>query len=269
MNSKEYISSGIVESYVMGTATPEEILEMERLSSGYPEIKAELLEIEKAMIQYSEAYSVTPPVGVKEAIMDEISNETKVNPETTGLLSGNVKIINEYTPQRFSYWAIAASLLLLVSLVGNVFYIMKSIKMEDTLSSINRTNNNLYDSLQAIAVNYKQAQNDLGILKDPMYKIVELKGMKAAPDAKAMVCWCPMEKKVYVEIDKLPNPPAGMQYQLWAIVDGKPVSAGMLTLGSGLHRMTDIENAQAFAVTLEKEGGSPAPKGDMFAMGNI
>jgi anti-sigma-K factor RskA len=113
-------------------------------------------------------------------------------------------------------------------------------------------------------------QNDMAILKDPMYKIVNLKGLKPSPDARAMVCWCPTDKSVYVEIEKLPTPPKGMQYQLWAIVDGKPVSEGMLTMGSGLHRMTDVENAQAFAITLEKTGGSPTPNMDaMYVMGTV
>ena len=89
-------------------------------------------------------------------------------------------------------------------------------------------NTALSDSIKAISSNLAQMQNDMAILKDPMYKIVELKGLKAAPEAKAMVCWCPTDKKVYVEIDKLPSAPQGMQYQLWAIVDGKPVSEGML-----------------------------------------
>ncbi len=67
----------------------------------------------------------------------------------------------------------------------------------------------------------------------------------------------PLRKKVYIEVDKLPTAPQGMQYQLWAIVDGKPVSEGMLGPGGGLHRMIDVDNAQAFAVTLEKQGGKP------------
>jgi hypothetical protein len=269
MNSKDYISSGILESCILGTATPEEMIEMEKLSSEHPEIKFELLEIEKALFHYSERHSVTPPVGMKEAILAEISKITNENPKISKIQSGGIKIINEDRPRKNSYWAIAASLLLLISLSGNVYFLSKSDKIENTLSAIAKTNNVLNDSLQAIVANYKQAQNDMEILKDPMYKIVELKGMKVAPDAKAMVCWCPMDKKVYVEIDKLPAPPSGMQYQLWAIVDGKPVSVGMLSISAGLHRMTDVENAQAFAVTLEKQGGSPSPKGDMFALGNI
>ena len=53
--------------------------------------------------------------------------------------------------------------------------------------------------------------------------------------------------------------PTGKQYQLWAIVDGKPVDAGVINNCIGLCKMKKIDHAEAFAITLEKEGGSPTP----------
>ena len=40
MNIQEYISSGIIESYVLGLADPEERLEFERIAVEYPELLA-------------------------------------------------------------------------------------------------------------------------------------------------------------------------------------------------------------------------------------
>jgi hypothetical protein len=173
-------------------------------------------------------------------------------------------------------WSIAASILLLISLGINIYLYNKSSVTQSNYNAIVATNHKLDSSAKALTENMKEMtasidryKNDMSILMDPMYKMVELKGQKAAPDAKAMVCWCPGSKLVYFENEKMPEPPKGMQYQLWAIVDGKPVDAGMITMGTGLHKMKDITNAQAFAVTLEKEGGSDTPHGDMFVMGNI
>ena len=39
MDIKVYIESGIIESYVLGLAEPEEILEIERLKEEYPEVQ--------------------------------------------------------------------------------------------------------------------------------------------------------------------------------------------------------------------------------------
>jgi anti-sigma-K factor RskA len=62
-----------------------------------------------------------------------------------------------------------------------------------------------------------------------------------------------------------------MQYQLWAIADGKPVDAGMYTEEKDSKiALANITNAQAFAITLEKKGGSPVPTMEnMYVMGEI
>jgi anti-sigma-K factor RskA len=62
-----------------------------------------------------------------------------------------------------------------------------------------------------------------------------------------------------------------MQYQLWAIVDGKPVSAGIYSEDKDSQIvLSKIENPQAFAITLEKQGGSIVPTMEnMFVIGNI
>ncbi len=88
-----------------------------------------------------------------------------------------------------------------------------------------------------------------------------------------MVYWNKASKEVFIEIKNLPVPEAGKQYQLWAIVNGKPVDAGMITLTQGdssLHKMKNFDAVQAFAITLEKEGGSPSPTlTEMYVMGAI
>jgi len=70
--------------------------------------------------------------------------------------------------------------------------------------------------------------------------------------------------------NKLPQAPSGKQYQLWALVDGKPVDAGMIGDCNGLCRLKNIPRAQAFAITLEREGGSPTPTMDqMYVLGKV
>lgn len=268
MNIEEYISSGILESYVLGTATPEEKTEVEKYAITYPEIKAELEEIEKAMNEYAAEHSVTPPSYLKNKILASIA-EAGDSSATKETIVRNIRQVPRPSASSFSYWSVAATFLFLVSAGFAIYFGTRATKLENDMENLSTLNNHLWDSIKSISSNYQQMENDMAILKDPMYKIVELKGLKPAPDAKAMVCWCPTDKKVYIEVDRLPAAPNGMQYQLWAIVDGKPVSEGMLGPGAGLHRMLDVENAQAFAVTLEKQGGSPTPKGDMYVLGSI
>ena len=61
MNTQEYISSGIVESYVFGLASQEEKIEFERMAETHPEVKAarEAFEIALEKQALSEAVAAT------------------------------------------------------------------------------------------------------------------------------------------------------------------------------------------------------------------
>ena len=69
----------------------------------------------------------------------------------------------------------------------------------------------------------------LDMFSNPDMQMVMLKGVEKHTEAKAMVFWDKKTKEVYLNAEKLPKAPEGMQYQLWAIEDGKPVNAGMYT----------------------------------------
>jgi anti-sigma factor RsiW len=62
-------------------------------------------------------------------------------------------------------------------------------------------------------------------------------------------------------LDGLPPPPAGRTYQAWLIAGDTPQSAGLFATGGPLVLAPggDLRRFAAFAVTLEAEGGAPAP----------
>jgi anti-sigma-K factor RskA len=71
----------------------------------------------------------------------------------------------------------------------------------------------------------------------------------------------------------MPSNDADHQYQLWALVNGKPVDLGVFDANGkleGLQVMKNIGEAQTFAVTLEPKGGSISPTmSQLMVMGNI
>src|SRR2546425_118103 len=66
-------------------------------------------------------------------------------------------------------------------------------------------------------------------------------------------------------VSKLPPAPAGRTYKLWVIAQGTPRPAGVFQVngaGEAVRKIEPVaESASAFAVTLEPEGGGPAPTG--------
>ena len=102
---------------------------------------------------------------------------------------------------------------------------------------------------------------------------IAMRSMQAGHPMAATFYWDKAKSEAYVSVQKLPPPPEGMQYQLWAIADGKPVSIGMLAtevaVNGGMQKVPmAVPAGQAFALSLEKEGGSPSPTPDkIFLMG--
>jgi hypothetical protein len=75
VNVQDYISSGIIESYVMGIASPDETAEFEKLCELHPEIKNARLEFELALETKAFANARKPPTFIKEKIFEKIQNE--------------------------------------------------------------------------------------------------------------------------------------------------------------------------------------------------
>ncbi|MEO6637902.1 MAG: anti-sigma factor, partial [Ginsengibacter sp.] len=102
----------------------------------------------------------------------------------------------------------------------------------------------------------------IDVMTDKNSKPVVLNGTPHTPEALAKIFWMKNTGDVYIDPSNLPAVPAGKQYQLWAIVDGKPVSGGMISTEKGtyhIQKMKSFGKVDAFAITLEKSGGSPTP----------
>ena len=68
--------------------------------------------------------------------------------------------------------------------------------------------------------------------------------------------------KIYIIIHHLPQPSSTKDYQLWAMVNGKPVSVGIIQdeIRGRFIEMKEIpSDATEFIVTLEKAGGNESP----------
>ena len=96
---------------------------------------------------------------------------------------------------------------------------------------------------------------------------VALAGIGPAPDARARVFLAAGGRRAVLVADALPELPAGRVYQLWAIAGGTPVPAGTFEPRPGGQGTLLVEDPPAgtdvWAVTVEPEGGVPAPTGEM------
>lgn len=108
---------------------------------------------------------------------------------------------------------------------------------------------------------YKKTEASMEIMSNPSFARIIMKGTENSPEALASVYWNQSSQEVYLSIQNLKTLTPEQQYQLWAIVDGKPVDMGVFDSGHpiGLIKMRNVGKAAAFAVTIEPRGGKSSP----------
>jgi anti-sigma-K factor RskA len=91
----------------------------------------------------------------------------------------------------------------------------------------------------------------------------------------AVVVWDTNQRNGVLQLNKLPPPAPGKDYQLWVIDPSNPlpVSAGVLSVPSvglirtSFHPVQPVQSAAAFAISVEKSGGSMKPEGQIILIG--
>ncbi len=119
---------------------------------------------------------------------------------------------------------------------------------------------------------YQKTSFHMNFVNDPHTAKVMMSGTPAHPGMKAKVYWNKQTRQAMIAIDTLPMNPSGMQYELWAINDkGALVAEGVFDAGTkDMLPMKQVDNATAFAVTLEKRGGVDSPTmSQMYMMGKV
>jgi hypothetical protein len=120
----------------------------------------------------------------------------------------------------------------------------------------------------ASRVNFVEGQ--LGVYRDTSYKFMKLKATVHAPAGSVItVAFNPVKKKVMIDMANMNMPvnDKDHQYQLWALVSGKPVDLGVFDKhadSTDMKQMKSIASADEFAVTLEPRGGSVNPTMDQL-----
>ena len=151
--------------------------------------------------------------------------------------------------------AAAASILLLFS-TGLNYYLYK--RIGEKPQSVNTASLPLHD--------YE-------VMNNPSITPVAMYGVGYHAICRCTMFWDKKTGKVYIMIHHLQKSPPDKDYQLWATVNGKSVSVGIVQ-DEIRGRFIELNNvpagATAFAVTLEKDGGSETPDiNEMYLKGSI
>jgi anti-sigma-K factor RskA len=238
---KAYIESGILELYILGEVSHDEKLQVEAMAVKHQAIKAELEEIERSMELFAAEHAIEPSPLLRNRVLNSlVTNLADDNnfPTKTSAPHIHQAPVVEMQPAKsvnFYKYAFAACLaLLLVSTVA-LFNVYNSLQQSKGQVVALSTQN------QRMTKTVNLQSQQLDIFRGE-YKLFKLPGTGKTPKASMMVAWSPVKKNV---------------------VDGKPVDLGVFDARPDsvtmMKVMKPVDKPQAFAVTLEKRGGSVNP----------
>lgn len=282
MDIEKYIASGILELYALDELPAHEKAEVEQALAQYPELREELNAIEAGLENLAFESAIAPPDFLKNSIMDAI-DQGSVNQEIRNSgdqeagdqgSRGDAKVvpIQAKTNRVWSYLAAASITLTLVSTYLAVDYRSKWKDSEESFAQITQ-------NLELQAQNFNQVKQDLdkleqdfNVLTNADFGRFDMASVVQGQDQfSASVFWNQKTLEAYLSIGTLKTLTQEQQYQLWAIIDGKPVSMGVFDHDAdGLLKMENVSGVATFAVTIEPRGGSENPTlSAMQVAGNV
>jgi anti-sigma-K factor RskA len=235
MDIKQYISSGIIETYVMGLCNAAEEKELEQLRSLHPELDKAIIACEEEMEKNMLQQSTLPDEATDKRIIGTLNAMKKPAP----VIQMAARKRNWLKP-----FTVAASLLLLLS-AGFNYYLFRQTKKQNIVSN-----------------STSLPSSDYEVLLNPAITPVAMYGVGIHSICRCTMFWDKKTGKMYMMIHHLPQSSAAKDYQLWAMVNGKPISVGIVK-DDIRGRFIELNNvpagATSFSVTLEKTGGNLTP----------
>lgn len=219
----------------------------------FEEMKA--IASEMALLSASEE----PSASVKERLMNSVTQVKEPAP------------IRQMTWYRF---AAAASVIFILMSVGLFFY---SQNLTDQVENQSEVIANQQTTIERLESEVERKEELLTILEARDVDLVLMDGMaEMSPNGYGKVVWDKVGGRALLQVANIPSVPSDKDYQLWFIVDGQPISAGVFAVDDPARdNFFKIEQLQssaaegAFAITMEPKGGVPQPTGDMYLLGNM
>jgi anti-sigma-K factor RskA len=275
VNVEDYISSGILEAYALGELSATERAEVDKNLAQYPALRKELARIEDAQEQLLMKAAIKPRASVKANLFASIDASSKTTPVKR--VEPTTKVIEMSSDKQpsVSFWRFAAAASITVAVISSFLaynYWNKWKSSETNLAELIAQNQQMASDYNKVNQRIDDIEKELNITNNPAFNRVVMKGTPNAPNALASVYWNESTKEVYLSIQDMKALAQENQYQLWAIIDGKPVDAGVFDSNFiGLLKMKDIHpGAATFAVTIEPRGGKPSPTLEtMQVVGNV
>ena len=254
MNEKitTFLNSGLLEKYLVGETNSVETEKVETYISKYPEAQNAYNTLQFNLEVMAKSNAVEAPKSILNNILDELDDKP---------------VINMTSFQKYKSWykiGVAACIASLIFAGTSYLFYNQNQKLNEYNERLNEENQVVVDEIFDLRSDIENNNKKLDAvmqqfvkLNDPeTYKYI-IQGNNRARDLRTVAYINPREKTSMIDVVSLPELPEEQCYQIWAELQGKMVSLGILTEEDRqLRAIPYTEDALALNITVEPKGGN-------------
>ncbi len=259
--------------YALGLLDAREAAAFERAQEADAELRALVSDLRETVGALAWTADGNPPLALKARVLSRVDQEKRPAPRRTAQDPPERKVTTRFQGGTWLPWALAAAL----ALCCGALALSRERWRQSFTASERRA-----AALEVTAANSRQvAPTPAAPEPDPWSQVVFCSLEPTAANAarpQVAVLWDASRREGKVRVSKLPPPGAGKDYQLWVVEAGRkePVSAGVVSVDEGGGAEATFrpvsqggKEPAAFALSLERAGGSPTNAGPILFLGKL
>ena len=238
-----FINSGLIDKYILGDTSIEESMEVEHYISEYPEIENEYNRLQKNLEIIAKSHSVEAPKHVLTSVLEELDSEPVISMNTN-------RSTTPWYSIAASFAAIAFAVMAFMLYQKNMVLIEENQVVVEEIFDLRSDIDKYNSKLDNVMLQFQKLNN-------PETEKYVLRGNSRAKDLKTVAYINPIDKTSMIDVVSLPKLPAEQQYQIWAELQDKMVSLGILDSSDrNLKSIPYMENALGLSITIENKDGA-------------
>lgn len=248
--------------YALDALTDEEREQVEAYLREHPEAREQVDELSQAASMLPESLlPIEPSKRTKDALMARVAEDVQVRSSAQIQPSRSMNRFESF----IRTFTLAGAVLALVWIAILNFQI---VNLRDEL-------NTLGDALIAQSQSLQQINQQLAQVPPSSVVTISLNGTDIRPQAQGELIADPNSRSAVLIVGGLDLLEPGVIYQVWLIDGNGPTSAGLLAVdenGQGLlivNSDVPINSFNALGISIEPEGGSPQPTGDIVILSDL
>lgn len=246
---KHIIESGLMESYLLGECSPEQEQEIDALLENSEELQRYLSELEDGLWAMTETVAVEPPAELKDRIKASLGKTS--SRENLERPSANSRAL--------SWTVVALASALIIALLLFVSGWVRNMELSRDKQRVELLLLQHEDHMEDLNAMIDTMQAQLQLLMNENTRRYPISAQTNNGNLQLMAYWNTKLSSSLLKIVELPEIPEDQCLQMWADVDGKMISVGILANSTGLMPINYLDNAESLNVTVEKAGGAEHP----------